>query len=652
VSAGGQVGSTTASAVVAGGSDGVPGNNSFVYTANVGALTTLSLSSSANPSKLGQPLTLTATLGVPDTGGRVAFYDATDLIGNAAVSSGRAVLSTTGLPNGVRRLSARYSGGAGYGPISSGVLSQTVNALPGALKTPIAVSVPHGMTVMKAGDFNNDGRLDLVVSGLNQTSILLGGQDGSFQASRTVISDVTIREIAAGDFNQDGKLDLLAWRRELPMNPVMLLRGNGDGSFQSAVDLPLPASPAAFDQIGRLIVKDVNRDGALDIVCPASSTVLVWLNNGNGMFQIVSSPLPAYLSFELADMNGDDKPDVVVNELIPSARGIPPGRVQVLLGRGDGTFVSSGLAFASTSDYFLSRAVTGDFNGDGKVDVLQVVAQNRIAFFAGNGDGSLKPYVGSFLPFLNFSQLSEDITVADFNGDGRLDMGITSAGSVTAVKILIGDGKGSFGGALDPGVRAPRGAIMWGDFNLDGRPDFAVANWDFSPSGSIQVYLAGMAVANYRGYVDSVSCNTGISGWAADLTRPDQAILVTLWSGTTQIASALANLPRPDLASVLGDNGQHGFAIAIPAGYADGLRHTLQLRFESSDTQLSASPVTVTCGSVVVPNYTGYVDSASCATGITGWAADRNRPNQSIDVTLWNGSTQVASSVPTFCVPT
>ena len=147
--------------------------------------------------------------------------------------------------------------------------------------------------------------------------------------------------------------------------------------------------------------------------------------------------------------------------------------------------------------------------------------------------------------------------------------------------------------------------------------------------------------AGYAGYIDSSSCS-GISGWVADKTRLNQPIVVTLWDGAVQIASITANGSRSDVGSFLGDNGLHGFSIPIPAGYSNGVGHTLQVRYESSSTQVPGSPVSLTCGVVTTPVYAGYIDTSNC-NAISGWAADRSRLNLPILVTLWDGGTQIAS---------
>ena len=146
----------------------------------------------------------------------------------------------------------------------------------------------------------------------------------------------------------------------------------------------------------------------------------------------------------------------------------------------------------------------------------------------------------------------------------------------------------------------------------------------------------------YVGYADAVSCS-GITGWAADRNRLNTAITVTLWDGSTQLATTTANGFRSDIGTFLGDNGLHAFAFPIPAGYSDGVTHSLQVRFETSTTQLGSSPVSIRCGSTATPSYVGYADFVSCS-GISGWAADRNRLGVSITVSLWDGTTQLAST--------
>ena len=127
------------------------------------------------------------------------------------------------------------------------------------------------------GDFNGDGKLDVVTaSGAGSfLSVALGNGDGTFQPAVQYTLPSWASSIAVGDFNGDGKLDVAV----LVATSVAVLLGNGDGTFQTAVSYGGGGSSVA--------VGDFNGDGKLDLVvtnynCPCVS---VLLGNGNGTFQ-------------------------------------------------------------------------------------------------------------------------------------------------------------------------------------------------------------------------------------------------------------------------------------------------------------------------------------------------------------------------------
>ncbi|MFN7939120.1 MAG: putative Ig domain-containing protein [Bryobacteraceae bacterium] len=148
---------------------------------------------------------------------------------------------------------------------------------------------------------------------------------------------------------------------------------------------------------------------------------------------------------------------------------------------------------------------------------------------------------------------------------------------------------------------------------------------------------------NYEGYVDSITCTNGIVGWAADKNRLNQPLTVELWEGTTLLTTFTANQHRDDVANYLKDNGNHGFIIPIPQSLKDGKAHSLQVRFAGTTVQMFGSPVQLTCVVVVAqPQYEGYLDQSNCDL-LKGWAADRSRPNQSINIEIWDGTTLVTT---------
>ena len=94
---------------------------------------------------------------------------------------------------------------------------------------------------------------------------------------------------------------------------------------------------------------------------------------------------------------------------------------------------------------------------------------------------------------------------------------------------------------------------------------------------------------DYAGFVDTANCDR-IFGWAADRNRLNTSINVGLYDGGRLIATAPANLMRVDVGAYLGDNGLHGFTIPIPACLNDGAAHTISVRFENSEIDLTIPP--------------------------------------------------------------
>jgi hypothetical protein len=150
---------------------------------------------------------------------------------------------------------------------------------------PISVSV---------GDFNGDDNLDLAVANqifANGTvSVLLGHGDGTFGTAVSYGAGSNPFSVAAGDFNGDGKLDLVA--ANFNSDNVSVLLGNGDGSFQPAANYGAGSNPAS------VAVGDFNRDGALDLMVANffTGTASILLNTGGGGLPVVSLS-PASLNF-------------------------------------------------------------------------------------------------------------------------------------------------------------------------------------------------------------------------------------------------------------------------------------------------------------------------------------------------------------------
>jgi hypothetical protein len=189
-----------------------------------------------------------------------------------------------------------------------------------------AVTYSSGGTYAKAvavADVNRDGKPDLLVSGgtTGAVGVLLGNGNGTFQPAKTYLTDGRYPDsLAVADVNGDGTLDLVAansWS-----GTVAVLLGNGDGTFQAAVTYS--SGENAVVQISSVAVADVNGDGHPDLLLTTESVgangnnggaVSLLLGNGDGTFQAaVEYPSGGYqtLGVAAADVNGDGRPDVLL----------------------------------------------------------------------------------------------------------------------------------------------------------------------------------------------------------------------------------------------------------------------------------------------------------------------------------------------------
>lgn len=318
--------------------------------------------------------------------------------------------------------------------------------------------------VVKAGDFNGDGKPDLAVSNINSgnVGILLGNGDGTFQPALIIPTGTNPFTLATADFNGDGKLDL-AVVRIFGAYQVDILLGNGDGTFQPYVPYTVLYNPQ------EPVVGDFNNDGKLDIavsIDAINGQVAMLLGNGDGTFQATtyfSAGGANASSIAAGDFNGDGKLDLAVSLDNPS------GQVAILLNNGNGTFQAPSL---NPAGYRPSEIRVGDFNGDSKPDlVFGSGGPNNFSVLLGNGNGTFQPAN----PTPGTSGVSS-LDLVDFNGDGKLDVVWDTAITTgpPQVGVALGNGDGTFQPAFVCKLNSAGLSVAGADFNSDGKPDFAV----------------------------------------------------------------------------------------------------------------------------------------------------------------------------------
>jgi hypothetical protein len=318
-----------------------------------------------------------------------------------------------------------------------------------------------------AGDFNGDGKIDLAVSNFNDgtISVFLGNGDGTFGAGTAVTTGTSPENIAAGDFNKDGKLDLVT--ADGTPNEVSILLGNGDGTFQSHVEYKCGLQPL------QVIVADFNQDGNPDlaVVDGGEPFVVVLLGKGNGTYNAQESLATVKVPHRLVsgDFNGDGFPDIAYTSTASNF-------VAVLIGdsSGSGTFTNGAMYATGVSGGTLGgdALIATDFNGDGRLDLGIVnAADNDVTVMLGNGDATF----ASSTPSAAVDTGPVTVATGDFNGDGKLDAAAVSA-TGNAVSILIGNGDGTFAKHVDYAVGMNPQGVAVGNLNGDAYPDVAVVN--------------------------------------------------------------------------------------------------------------------------------------------------------------------------------
>jgi hypothetical protein len=303
----------------------------------------------------------------------------------------------------------------------------------------------------------------------------------------TLPAGVDPRTVTVADFNRDGTPDLAVVNAgpSSASQSVSVLLGDGRGSFRPAVTTAVLNGGAGNGGAQSVAVGDFNGDGLTDLALntsgPSGPAVEVLLGKGDGSFQsnhliLPVGPIP--LSVATGDFDHNGTLDLVTAN--------SQGTVSVLLGNGDGSFrPRTDLTVGADA----RTVAVGDFNGDGRLDVA-VAKQfsETVSILLGNGNGTFAPPQVFAARGTDSTFTPSSLVVGDVNGDGRADLVVNLIGGedsvVSQLGVLLGHGDGTFGAPI---LNSPQGGedgdLALGDFNHDGRLDVAVGGHAALPDG-------------------------------------------------------------------------------------------------------------------------------------------------------------------------
>jgi hypothetical protein len=429
------------------------------------------------------------------------------------------------------------------------------------LATPAGpANVGRASQTMALAGFNGDGTPGVAYidpsTNSSQVTIVFGTSQAVFSSSKAYTVGPNVSGVIAADFNGDGKADLAVSYSGDGTNPggVAIFLSNGNGAFAAPVQYAAGSSPVS------MAVLDLNHDGKLDLAVADNNSspgkVWVLLGRGDGTFGTAQG-YPAGqnpLCVTIADFNGDGNPDLAVTA--------GDNSLSILLGNGDGTF-RAGASYPTGANPMYVAA--GDFNGDGKMDLAVAnTGAQTVSIFRGKGDGAFQAgysYVTSYQP--------QSLAIADYNGDGNLDI-LQGTGDARMIgpgiqnamtDLLLGNGDGTFQGAISVAVGGSAGSVASflavGDFNGDGKLD-AILNDQYG--GNLYLF-AGDGKGGFQApqTIDALAgggVQTGPTGAAAgDFNGDGELDLAVTESFTGQVAVLLNSASGLQLSGTFSSGG-------------------------------------------------------------------------------------------------
>jgi hypothetical protein len=372
------------------------------------------------------------------------------------------------------------------------------------------------------GDYDNDGDLDFVVAGFENpginTRLYTNNGDGTFTSEATTFRGLIHSAVAWGDYNNDGYLDLVITGGEDGSSYFSELYTNDkNGTF--ALDA---SATSLFEGVlfGDVVWGDIDNDLDLDLVISGETSTgqitQVYNNNGDGTFstgQSLTAVEQSSLSFGDYDKDGDL--DLMVTG---TTNGSNSGSYGELYQNTNGTFTEVNVSLDSNRKVINGETAWGDYDNDGDLDLVITgeVGSSKATNLYQNTIGSFSQVTSVSNTLINVENSS--VAFGDYDGDSDLDLivsGLSNSGRVTR---LYENNAGSFSTNNEHNFEiSGAGSLIWVDYNNDGKLDLSQTGYG----------VTGGITKLYKNTITTTSGPGSITGLTAEFNasvNPDSII--------------------------------------------------------------------------------------------------------------------------------
>jgi predicted nucleotidyltransferase len=426
------------------------------------------------------------------------------------------------------------------------------------------------------GDVDGDGNLDLVLAGYStnfdpSATLYLGDGQGGFTLQEAGLTGVFQGPSSAfGDVNNDGHLDLVVtgWDATSTSTATLYL-GDGQGGFA-----PQDAGLSGV-RFGSSSLGDVNNDGNLDLVITGEGQSTLYLGDGQGGFASQDAELTGVTnsSSTFGDVNNDGNLDFVITGE-DASRNVT---ATLYLGDGQGGFSPQDVGMIGV---FNGSSTFGDVNEDGDLDLIIVGSTNdgsgSATLYLGDGQGGFAAKEAGLNGVSGFTTSS---SLGDVDGNSTLDLIITGEDQSSdnfnpTTTLYLGNGRGDFT-AREAGLEGvTSGSSSFGDIDNDGLPDLIVSGEDLDRRPTVTLY-ENLSPGDFQ-VATATQAVTGDGPVSFGATGVSVEFVGTSGSGDVTV-QRFANTPRLPLGISEANVSTYRFVVSAPGTLTFGSGTELRL---------------------------------------------------------------------------